>query len=102
MASATKAAKDWHPEDIKAEVRKRKGTLATIARSKGLSDAACRVAFLKPVPAANKAIAEFIGEPVNVLWPQWFDAEGNRKSSTSSAKDSGERSRGHRQKKVAK
>lgn len=102
MASAPRAAKSWHPEDIKAEVRKRDGTLTSISRSVGLSDAACRMAFLKPIPAANRAIAAFIGEPVNALWPEWFDAEGNRKSSVPKNENSRKRSRGHRQKQVAK
>lgn len=103
MASAPKAKrKRWHPEDIKAEVRKRGGTLASVARNAGLSDVSGRVAFHLPVPTANRAIAEFIGVPVNELWPQWFDAEGNRKSSISSNENSPKAPRGHRQKTVAK
>ena len=102
MASAPQTAKVWHPEDIKAEVRKRSANLAIIARSVGLSDAACRVAFFKPIPAANRAIADFIGEPVNALWPEWFDADGNRKSSVPRNENSRKRGAGHRQKQVTK
>lgn len=103
MASKPKArAKRWHPEDIKAEIRKRGGTLGSVARNAGLADVSGRVAFHLPVPSANRAIAEFIGVPVSELWPQWFDAEGNRKPSISSNENSPKCPRGHRQKKVAK
>ncbi|EPY01879.1 helix-turn-helix domain-containing protein [Magnetospirillum fulvum] len=103
MASSPKSkAKKWHPEDIKAEIRKRGGTIGRVARAAGLADVSGRVAFLHPVPTANRAIAEFIGVPVNELWPQWFDAKGNRKSSISSNENSPKARRGHRQKTVAK
>lgn len=94
-------ARDWHPEDIKAEVRKRGSTLTGLARLVGLSDAACRVAFLKPVPAANRAIASFVGAPVNELWPHWFDAEGKRKRSMSGHENTAKARRGHREKRSA-
>lgn len=102
MASKPKAARVWHPEDIKAEVRKRGGTLSSVARSVGLADGSGRMAFLQPIPTANRAIAAFIGVPVNELWPQWFDADGNRKSSPPKAKDNRTGRRGHRQKTVEK
>jgi Ner family transcriptional regulator len=102
MALSPKAANKWHPEDIKAEVRKRGSTLAGVARSVGLSDSSTRVAFHQPIPTANRAIAAFIGVPVNELWPQWFDTDGNRKLSTPKVKDSRTGTRGHRQKTVAK
>lgn len=95
-------AKVWHPEDIKAAVRKKRWTLTALAKANGLSESACRVAFIKPFPAANRAIAKIVGEPLNVLWPDWFDKSGNRKPSVSGNKDSDQRSRGHRQKPVAK
>jgi Ner family transcriptional regulator len=88
----------WHPEDIKAEVRKRGGNLTRVAREAGLAGVSGRVAFLMPVPAANRAIARFIGVPVNELWPQWFDDQGNRRTSVSSGEDSGKKRRGHGQK----
>ena len=92
--------KQWHPEDIKAEVRKRGMSLSGLSRSVGLCDSACRVAFQKPVPAANRAIAELIGQSLHVLWPRWFDTDGNRLSS--GAKNSRAVRRGHRQKQVRK
>lgn len=30
------------------------------------------------IPAANSAIAAFLEKPLHELWPQWFDADGNR------------------------
>lgn len=67
-----------HPEDIKAEVRKRGVTLVDIALSAGLSAVATSSALRKPYPAAQKAIADFLGQPVHAIWPEWYDKEGQR------------------------
>ena len=102
MASKPKAARVWHPEYIKAEVRKRGGTLSGVARSVGLADGSGRMAFLQPIPTANRAIAAFIGVPVNELWPHWFDDQGNRLPSNNVDKDNAKATSGHRQKRVEK
>ena len=68
----------WNRFDIIAAVRKKGGTLASIARSVGLSPKSIGWALLRPHPRANAAVAEFLGVPLHELWPQWFDRTGGR------------------------
>lgn len=70
--------KNAHAEDVKAAVRKRGKSLTEIARDAGLHDSTCRAALLRPIPAGNAAIAKFIDRSLNQLWPEWYDAQGNR------------------------
>lgn len=69
----------WDRFAIIAEVHRRGSTLVDLALENSLSESACRVALDRPVPSANRAIAEFLGVPLHELWPAWFDAEGNRR-----------------------
>ncbi len=71
MASKTER-KNRHAEDIKGAVRKAGKTLADIARDAGLSDSSTRLALRQPVPRANEAIAVFLNENVEDIWPEWF------------------------------
>jgi Ner family transcriptional regulator len=66
----------WHRSDVMAAVRKRGSSLAEIARQVGLKRTSIYWAFIHPHPRANRAIADFLGVPLNELWPQWFDSEG--------------------------
>lgn len=66
----------WNRFDIIAAVRKKGGTLASIARGVGLSPKSVGWALVRPHARANTAVSEFIGVPLHVLWPQWFDAHG--------------------------
>lgn len=91
-----------HPEDIKAAVRKTGTTLTALSLSNGLSEAACRASLRRPIPAGNRVIADHLGKSINDLWPQWYDAQGARIHSKSSAEDTIGSGRGHRQKKVTK
>ena len=68
-----------HPEDIKAAVRKRGKTLTQLAREAGLTESACREALIRPMPAGNRAIANFLGCTVHDLWPLWFEEDGRRR-----------------------
>lgn len=70
---------DWHPEDIKAEVRKRGVTLADIARSAGIAGNALRLALTLPRRDAERAIAAFLGVHPMVIWPSRYHADGRRK-----------------------
>jgi len=70
-----------HRADLYARVRKQDGTWASIARRAGLTRSAVCRATVRPVPAANAAIAAFLGTTVHALWPEWFDANGVRRAS---------------------
>lgn len=67
-----------HPENIKAEVRKTGISLAELARRHGLNESTTRAALRRPQPSGNRAIARHLKKPLHKLWPEWFDAHGNR------------------------
>ncbi len=70
--------KGWHREDIKAAVRKRGTTMRAIAIDAGLCKDACHIAMTTPFPAAQHAIAKFLGVSLHSLWPAWYDKQGQR------------------------
>ena len=69
----------WHPEDIKAEVRKRGSTLATVALNAGLPRHCCWHALRHPHTLGEAAIATFLGLTAADLWPHRFDPDGTRR-----------------------
>lgn len=69
----------WDRHAIRAEIHRRGSTLTNIALDNGLGASSCRVALLTPSPAANRAISDFLGVPLHELWPDWFDASGQRR-----------------------
>lgn len=71
--------KGWHPEDIKAEIRKRGVTLTQLALNHDLPDHACRAALYRPHYLAELVIAEFLGVPARQLWPSRFNPDGTRR-----------------------
>lgn len=64
--------REWHPEDIKAALRKRGLTLAAVSVDAGLCEDACRQALRRPWPRAERAIAGRLGVPVEQLWPDRY------------------------------
>jgi len=73
-----KVSKEWDKFAIAAEVKRRGHTLTGLALENGLAQSSCRSALLIPVPAANRAIAKFIGKTVHDLWPDWYRKDGTR------------------------
>ena len=59
----------WDRFAIRAEIHRRGGSLTQIAKQHGLSEAACRVALIKPCPAGERAIAKYLKVSVRTLWP---------------------------------
>lgn len=70
---------DWHPEDIKAAVRKRGTTLAAIAKAAGIKGNALRHALTVPRADAERAIAKFLDVHPMTIWPSRYDSDGSRK-----------------------
>lgn len=66
---------------IKCKILLKGMTLKSLSLKAGLSARACSVALIKPFPAAEEAIAEFLGIPAQQLWPSRFNADGSRKCS---------------------
>lgn len=71
----------YTPVQIKCKVLLKGSTLKSLSLKAGLSSHACSVALVKPFPSAEEAIANFLGITAQELWPDRFDAEGNRKHS---------------------
>jgi Ner family transcriptional regulator len=76
----TDAPEDWHPEDIKAAVRKTGVGLTELALREGLGESACRTALRRATPRADKAISDQIGVPLHEIWPSRYDEQGHRLS----------------------
>jgi len=72
---------DWHPEDIKAAVRKRGSTLSALAARNGMSTQALSRALDERSSArAEKVIADFLGVHPMKIWPSRYDKQGERLS----------------------
>lgn len=71
---------DWHPEDIKAAIRKRGTNLTRLARQIGLRPQAFAHVLRQPREAAERVIAEAIGVPASVIWPSRYESDGRRKT----------------------
>jgi len=67
---------DWHPEDIKAAIRKTGTTMSAISRAAGLSDGAAKRALDIPWPRAEAIIAARLDLRPQDIWPSRYDAAG--------------------------
>ncbi|MFZ2470214.1 MAG: helix-turn-helix domain-containing protein [Parvibaculum sedimenti] len=90
-----------HPEDIKAEIRKKAGSMARLARQKKVSTSVIRAALIRPQPTGNRLIAEFLGREMHEIWPEWYDTHGNRIPSETAKKPTSGIRVGHCQKRRA-
>jgi len=69
-----------HAEDIKAQIRKRCGSLAAFSARHGYSPTAASIALHKPWPTLQRLIAKELDVPLHRLWPRWYDADGTLKA----------------------
>lgn len=81
----------WDRHAIVAAVRRSGISMRALALQNGLTATACSVSLVMPFPKADRAIAKCIGVPLHELWPDRYDAKGNRigvmrRSSTVKAK----------------
>jgi Ner family transcriptional regulator len=97
QAGPKAAPQDWHPEDIKAAIRKRGTTLEALSLAHGYSRSAVRMALLRPSPAVQAIVARFLGVAPQELWPSRYEADGSPRRSNR-AKGSGRQAPRHRQK----
>jgi Ner family transcriptional regulator len=86
----------WHPEDIKAAVRKTGTTLSRLALDSGLWDSACRQALHGPQYQGEQAIARHLGIPAQELWPSRYDSDGTPKHARARSQHRAPRERGQR------
>lgn len=67
---------DWHPEDVKAAVRKTGVSLTALAIQHGLSESAVRMTLRQPWPRVEAIIAKHLGQKPQAIWPSRYDARG--------------------------
>ena len=71
---------DWAAERIKAAIYEKGLSQAALARKAGLSEGAVRFAMIRPLPAAERAVADLIGVPVQQIWPSRYYPDGRRRA----------------------
>jgi len=67
---------DWHPEDIKAALRKRGVTLTALSVKHGWAKGTAAVVLRRPAASVQAAIAAVIGKPPQAIWPSRYNADG--------------------------
>lgn len=70
------AARDWHPEDIKAALRKRGWSFSRIAREHGYAMTSPRDVLRRKWSQVETIVAEIVGVPAAKIWPSRY---GNRR-----------------------
>lgn len=84
--------------EIMAIVWERGSSFRKISVANKLSPNAISASFSLLIPRAHRALSDFVGIPVQVIWPQWYDAQGNRLSLRSTSKHSAKRPQRHSKK----
>ncbi|ARR52029.1 hypothetical protein HY78_00420 [Rhizorhabdus wittichii DC-6] len=72
--------RDSHPEDLKAELRKKFGSLQRFEDERGLRRDAVAAAIRRPHALVELAIAEALNRPAHQIWPSRYNADGTRRS----------------------
>jgi Ner family transcriptional regulator len=66
----------WHPEDVKAAIRKKGVTLTELALRHGYSECYLRNALIRPLYEGEQIIARFLKMKAQEIWPDRYDADG--------------------------
>lgn len=70
----------WHPADIIAAVRKSGTSLQRLSLKHGFNSHSMNKAVRLCFPACHSIIADVIGVPRHVIWPQYYFPDGRRRS----------------------
>lgn len=65
------------PFILQAEIRRRAGSLAALARSADVDRSTVQSAVYRCQPTGCRIIAEYLEVSVHRIWPEWFDRAGN-------------------------
>lgn len=69
----THSLTDWHPEDIKAAIRKKGITLSALAKANGYkAPRTFSNVFQTRYPKVQAIIADFLGVPPEQIWPSRY------------------------------
>ena len=74
----TRKRRNWHLEEIKAELRKHYGSLGVLSESWGLCPSAISDTLRRPRNSmrVERRIAAALGAPLHELWPLRWDSNG--------------------------
>ena len=75
----TQKCTDWHPEDVRAEIRKRFGTMAALGRLLGVSKTAVPNTINQPGYSVKMEarLAEVLGKKAPEIWPSRYHRDGS-------------------------
>lgn len=76
------ANQDWHPEDIKAEVRKTGTTMTQLSLAHGLAENAVRMTLRRPWRRVEQIIAAHLGVQPHEIWPSRYPNVTHRADNT--------------------
>jgi Ner family transcriptional regulator len=76
MSRQDRQLSGWHPEDVKAAIRKKGVTLTELALRNGFSESYLRNALRRPLHDGEQIIARFLKVPAEQIWPDRYDADG--------------------------
>lgn len=74
------APKDWHRADIKAALEKAGWTLRGLSAARGYQPKSLSLVMSRPWPAAERIVADALGEAPQAIWPSRYHADGTPKS----------------------
>jgi len=74
---------NWTRQKIIFELREVGTTAAALAKGAGLTRFTLYSALERPYPKVHSLIAAALGRARGDIWPQFYDAEGNRRRITS-------------------
>lgn len=63
---------DWHKADIIAAVKKKGSSFVALSRSSGLAGSTLANVLYRRWPKGERIVAEFIGVPPTVIWPERY------------------------------
>lgn len=85
---------EWDRHSILAAVRRKGGTLARLSREAGEPEVTCSTALRQGYPKGERIISDFLGVPVEDLWPERYPSTLNtRKSSAANAPEQSQKRR---------
>ncbi|MDA8049021.1 MAG: helix-turn-helix domain-containing protein [Rhodospirillales bacterium] len=70
---------DWHPEDIKAAIRKTGTNLVKLALANQYSEVAVRMTLRRQWPAVEAIIGAKLGIAPHMIWPSRYRPDGTPK-----------------------
>jgi Ner family transcriptional regulator len=76
MSRVDRYLSGWHPEDVKAAIRKRGETLSSLSLKNGFGESYLRNVLMRPLYDGEQIIARFLRVAAGEIWPDRYDQDG--------------------------